>query len=658
MSRTSPLSRGLWPPALAALLAVAAAVAVALTFAPRASADFSTAQCQGTDITGRGASFARDAHSVFRVNFDNTFCPGGPAVDYEALGSGAGRRAVGERSGSNANGSQARNQAPRFGMTDEPPSPTGQGQMELGTDTAGDESEIHVVPAAVGAVPTLVNFPNGCDPNDLRTIDKTPAQDLDNDMVDDDVVRVRFTKTKLERAFASDAGAKTWKQLFPELDNNAACNQPIIRVVRFDDSGTTFTFKDYLDAINPGRGWLTTFASGPNKTLEWPEATVGARADCAGVTGPGGGATDATDQLTSACSNGNGPLVQKLQATDGSIGYSDISTARVAGLAITPEDPEGDDNDTYWTQAQNGSVSTAQSNGTAAGFTEPTADTTRGFRTDGQNGANCGRATFNGVPDSTLGDWSQTSGVDSPAGFGICTFTYGLLFDDYAKAYALIGNGAAEEAKARTVKDYWTNIVSDGGQAVLFGKDYSPLPGNILAISREGVGQVNYNKSGTAGGGGGGGATTPGGTTGGGTNNTGGGTPAPAVRVRSNVFSVERTRIDSRKGTATFRVRLPEPGVLRVLGTAKKPAARRRARRGSVAQSRRRITVGRVRLTVAKVGIYTVVLKPGRAAKRILLQRGKLRVAVRMTYTPLDTASRTMTRTVTLKLRRPARKRG
>lgn len=654
MSRTAPLSRGLWPPALAALLAVAAAVAVALTFAPRASADFSTAQCQGTDITGRGASFARDANSVFRVNFDNTFCPGGPAVDYEALGSGAGRRVVGERSGANADGSQARNQAPRFGMTDEPPSPTGQGQMELGTDTVGDESEIHVVPAAVGAVPTLVNFPDGCNPNDLRTIDKTPAQNLDGDMIDDDVVRVRFTKTKLEAAWASDAGAKTWKQLFTELADTPACNKPIIRVVRFDDSGTTFTFKDYLDAINPARGWLDAFASAPD-TRVWPVATVGARADCAGVTGPGGGATDATDQLTSACSNGNGPLVQKLQATDGSIGYSDISTARTAGLAITPEDPEGDDNDTYWTQAQNGSVSTAASD-TTAGFTEPTADTTRGFRTDGQNGANCGQATFSNIPSSTLGDWSQTSGVNSPAGFGICTFTYGLLFDDYAKAYALIGGPAAEEAKARTVKDYWTNIVSDGGQAVLFGKDYSPLPGNILAIARTGVAAVNYNKSGTAGGGGGGGTTTPGGTTGGGTNNTGGGTPAPAVSVRSNVFSVERTTINSRTGTATFRVRLPEPGVLRVLGTAKKPAAKRKARGGSVAQSRRRITVGRVRLTVAKVGIYTAVLKPGRAAKRILRQRGKLRVAVRMTYTPLDTASRTSTRTVTLKLRKPARK--
>lgn len=645
MTHSLDFRRGHWPPALAVAVTLTAAAIAALTLAPRASADFATPQCQGSDITGQGASFARDAHSVFRVRFENTFCPSGaPAVDYLPTGSGSGRRAVGERTGANTDGSISRSQAPRFGMSDEPPSPTQQAQMEQGTDTAGDESQVHVVPAAVGAVAPLVNFPNGCDVTALAAADRTAAQDLDGDATDDDVVRVRFTKQKLEAAWAGDAGARTWDDLFPELGGVPGCGVPIIRVVRFDDSGTTFTFKDYLDSINPGRGWLTTYGSGANRTIEWPGATVGARTDCAGSPSGPGSEPDTTDQLTSGCASGNGNLVPKLAATDGSIGYSDISTARTAGLAITPE---ANDNDTYWTQAQNGS----------GVFTEPTADTSRGFRTDGQNGANCGQATFTGVPSSTLGDWSQTSGVNSPAGFGICTFTYGLLFDDYAKAFALIGNGAAEEQKARTVKDYWTNIVSDGGQAVLFGKDYAPLPADIQAIAQTGVNAVNYNKSGTGGSTGGGGVTAPGGSAPP-PSNPGGGTLAPAI-TRTNVFSVPRTKIDSRKGTATFRVRLPDAGVLRVVGTAKKPATRRKrrkGRRGSTAQKARRITVDRKRLTVAKAGVYTVILNPGRAARRILRQKRRLRVAVRMTYTPIDTASRTSKRTVTLKLRKPAKK--
>lgn len=651
MSRTFVLSRGLWPPALAAALAVAAAVAVALTFAPRASADFSTAQCDGSDITGQGASFAGEAHQVFRQRFEFAFCPGGtaPAVDYRALGSGDGLRSMGVRTGANADGSQARSQDTRFGMSDDPPTPTQESQMETGTDTPGDESEVHVVPAAVGAVAPLVNFPDGCDPTDLAPNDRTDAPGTD----DDNLVRVRFNKTKFEGAWASAAGFRTWRQVFPQLADTPACNKPIIRVVRFDRSGTTFAFKDYLNEINPTRGWLTTFASADNR--QWPAATFGRPSHCGPTTDAPGRDDDAADQLTSACANGNQNLVPKLIATDGSIGYSDIATARTAGLEMVPG---GDaDNDKYWTQAQNGSVTTANSN-TASGFTEPTADP-NGFRTDGASGSNCGQATFNNTPSSTLGDWSQTSGVNSPAGYGVCTFTYGLLFDDYAKAYALIGNGAAEEQKARTVKDYWTSNVSEGGQAVLFDRDYSPLPGNIQAIAQAGVAAVNFNKSGTAGGGGGGGATTPGGNPVGNNNPGGGGTGGGATTPPSNLFSVPRRSINSRNGTVVFTTRLPGAGVLQLNGTAKKPAAKRnkrRSRRGSGSQAGRQITVGRVRLTVSRAGTYRVTLKPGSAAKRILRQRRKLKTVVRLTYTPRGGTAATTRRTVTLQLRKPAAK--
>ena len=53
----------------------------------------------------------------------------------------------------------------------------------------------------------------------------------------------------------------------------------------------------------------------------------------------------------------------------------------------------------------------------------------------------------------------------------ICTLTYGLVFDDYKGPYSLQGAGdAAEEQKARSVKDYWESIVSDGGQETLFAQ--------------------------------------------------------------------------------------------------------------------------------------------------------------------------------------------
>nr|MBA3304831.1 substrate-binding domain-containing protein [Thermoleophilaceae bacterium] len=491
MTRTLRTPGGAWRSAALAALALAAAAVAALTISTRAEAAFVTPQCQGADITGRGASFARDAHQVFRQHFEVFFCAGDtdPIVDYEALGSGAGREVVGARRGANATGVNSRNQVPRFGMTDEPPSPTEVNQINTGTDAVGDEDRIHVIPAAVGAVAPLVNFPNNCDVNLLDAANKTPE-------LGPGTVRVRFTKAKFEAAWAKDSGADNWTSLFPELAADSDCNQPIIRVVRFDESGTSFAFKDYLDTINPGRGWLTTFATGTGGTRNWPTAVFGPRADCAGASGPGSpGAPGDTDQLTSGCGNGNGSLVSKLISTDGSIGYSDISTARTASpsLAITPG---GGDNDTYWTQIPNGNGCADRRSCTDGQFTEPTASA-NGFRTDGLRGSNCQSTTFTGVPESTLGDFSDASGVNAPSGYGICTLTYGLLFDDYKKAYAL--QGIDEERKARTVKDYWTDVVG-GGQSVLFGQDYAPLPPGILALAQAGVNAVGFDKDATGGG--------------------------------------------------------------------------------------------------------------------------------------------------------------
>ena len=147
-----------------------------------------------------------------------------------------------------------------------------------------------------------------------------------------------------------------------------------------------------------------------------------------------------------------------MNATDGSVGYADIATARGASpsFAITPET---NDNDKYWTQLHDG----GPGNGV---FREPTADP-NGFRAEGTKGANCAGAEFtnegNPLP-SSLGDWAKVSGVNSPGAFPTCTLTYGLMFDDDADVW---GGGATEEALARTVKDYWENAVLPSTQSAL-----------------------------------------------------------------------------------------------------------------------------------------------------------------------------------------------
>jgi ABC-type phosphate transport system substrate-binding protein len=463
---------------LAAL--VLAGCVIATVMAVPSQADFTTGKCLGSNVTGRGASFQTGAQAGWKTDFQDNYCSDVgifPTITYEPQGSGAGRRAMGERTGTNATGSQSRNQVPRFGATDEAPNPTQVGQMNMGTDTAGDEGTVHVIPAAVGSVVLAVNFPDNCDRSLLPDSAETnPASANSAPFID----RVRFTRTQFEAVWNGDAAADQWTEVFPTLGSDPDCADFITRVVRFDDSGTTFTIKDYLNELNPARGWKTTYITGPD-TRNWPNATVAARPDCAGTPqGPQGA------HLTSGCANGNGPLVQKLATVDGGIGYSDIATARTNGYDIAPGGTR--DDDLFWTQAPNPSNT----------FTEPTADP-NGFRTDGLRGANCATAQFTSVPASTLGDWFPTSGVDSTTGaYVICTLTYVMAWDDYKPPYSLEGCGTAcEEQKARSVKDYLSSIISDSGQETLFPNDYGPLPEDILTIARNGVNAICWDKAGT-----------------------------------------------------------------------------------------------------------------------------------------------------------------
>ena len=177
-------------------------------------------------------------------------------------------------------------------------------------------------------------------------------------------------------------------------------------------------------------------------TRKWPGAVFGTTGQCGATSAPGKEA-DATDHLTSGCANGNGPLTAKLVEIDGSVGYSDISTARnnSPSLAMNPARPRAPVTP-YWTQVENGSNV----------FTEPTANP-NGFRNDGAQRRQLQRNRIQKRARQTRSATGRpTSGVNSTKGFGICTLTYGLVFDDNA---AVWGDTPAEEAKAKTVKDYW-----------------------------------------------------------------------------------------------------------------------------------------------------------------------------------------------------------
>jgi hypothetical protein len=110
---------------------------------------------------------------------------------------------------------------------------------------------------------------------------------------------------------------------------------------------------------------------------------------------------------------------------------------------------------------------------------------------------------------------------------------------------------------------------------------------------------------------------------------------APAATTPpSNVFTLGRTSIMPLKGLARLTLTLPGPGQLKITGKA------------------RRIRVIRISRSITRAGRLTLTLRPSRAARRVLRRRGRLRTALRITYTPTGGTAHTVRKTLTFRLRR------
>ena len=139
-----------------------------------------------------------------------------------------------------------------------------------------------------------------------------------------------------------------------------------------------------------------------------------------------------------------------------------------------------------------------------------------------------------------------------------------------------------------------------------------------------------------AGGGGGGGGGVGGGAPGA----PGGGAPP------NNKFSITGARVVSSNGRAIITVDVPGPGILSLLATSQ-PGTASQARAAA-----KKITVARVLRNVTRGGRVKLTIKPSRKARAILKRKRRLKVGVRIKYTPSGGSPSTRTRNVTLKLKR------
>lgn len=678
---------------LAGLSAVAVAAGLSAV-AQDAQAAFTLAACGGSNAAkNQGASFQNGAQTYWRSVFANSNGCGGAVSlqSYLSNGSGNGRAAMGAGGGStgapfincsptcgaaNSGGGRTlpvgeRDVTTAFASTDEGPTPTQQANINAGGPSAADDGLVHVIPAATGATDILVHAPNGCD---LSTItNKTDGLDPDGagpltapdntgDLAADKTQRLRITNTLLEAAFAGDTTANTWGKIAPGISGTPSAGQndgltcadvPVKRIVRQDDSGTTFAFKAFLSVINPSRGWLTTYNPAPNTI--WPAAggtgtasPVPTGPTPTGGTPPAGGdfcANTAANLLCSRNASGGGGLAAAVTASQGSIGYVDLATARSNQFEITPATVATPAQDyTFWIPVQN------NPGATGTRYVEPTVDPLAHKPGVGARGANCGDVAVRNVPtpanspknDPTLGDWSTTFAAGG-AGYSNCVLTYVMAWDDSAPVY---GNTADEQAKARSVKDFLTtSVVSAAGQQFT-NVDYSSLPNSqatpLLKYAQDGVNAIDWNKT----------AAAPGGPP---ANNTPivmvpqvittvpqGPPPPPPVVTPSNRYSVSSGKLNSARSAITYSVKLPGGGTLTAVSTY--------VRRGK--------TVKVFKVSVSPSGASTVRLtvRLTSRARSDLKSLKRLRIATRFTYTPAGGTAASQRKAVNVRVKATKKK--
>lgn len=404
--------------ARAALLAGATFAALGLGGLSAGSAS-AALSCTGNNIIGQGSSLQKIAQQeIWAPAFSSSICNSGtfPTVTYESTGSGAG---MAEWNYDGKKGSL--NHEREFIGTDDAPTTEQIGNI---TSVAGGASLL-VIPVAQTSISIVANPPNGC------TVEE-------------------ITNADLEAVFRG--GFTTWSKLSTA---EGTCSSPITRVVRFDGSGTTYQFKNYLSKIN--KAGLPCTTGGTEGKASWKELEpiTNGETGAPNTTWPETCKERTLSTLVKPAAKGGGEVVKKVNATEGSIGYAALPDAKAnSAKAILAVQNNGQkaEGATFASPASGGSANCA-----SAQYEVPV----QARNQVGSTGLNA--------------DWSKVFGANPGIGgtsYPLCTLTYDLAFNSYQKA----GFKFKDEV---TTHDYLKEyLVTEAGQTALVAaeKGYGALP--------------------------------------------------------------------------------------------------------------------------------------------------------------------------------------
>lgn len=432
--------------------AISVAMSAALLAPGMASAaKVSKEACTGVSIGGQGSSLQKGA----QVNFwtkgfnesSNEFACSGtqgpaphgkPTVTYTSTGSGAGLNSWGIESAATPNFGPTN----AFVGTDEPPN---QGQIEEleGEESTPTAGSVETIPVVQESVAVIVHLPAGCTASSTVTGATT---------------RLVLNDTTLEGIFAGTI--KTWGAITDggdKVEGTGCSTDPIVPVVREDQSGTTHIFKRFLDLISSSK--LVT-AKGEETWGELSEGSLN-------TTWP------TAAEVQRGAASGGGEEIAKVKATEGAIGYVNLFEARAKGFG-TPSAT------TFWVEIQN------SEKGKAPKIKYTYADPSDNGEVATESNANCEKTKYtNGAgttfpPESVYVPWNEVTTEKKEKNYTLCGLTYDLSFTHFKLV------SGTSEAEAQTVENYLSYLVNkEGGQALIKGHDYLGLPKGKVAKEAE-----------------------------------------------------------------------------------------------------------------------------------------------------------------------------
>jgi ABC-type phosphate transport system substrate-binding protein len=404
--------------ARAALLAGATVAALGLGGLGAGSAS-AALSCTGSNIIGQGSSLQKIAQQeIWAPAFSGSVCNSGthPTVTYESTGSGSG---MAEWNYDGKKGSI--NHERQFIGTDDAPTTEQIGNI---TSVSGGASVL-VIPVAQTAISIIANPPSGC------TVEE-------------------ITNTDLEGMFRGNY--TSWSKVSTA---EGTCSSPITRVVRFDGSGTSYQFKNYLSKLN--KGGLPCTTGGTEGKASWKELEPIANSETGApnTTWPETCKEKTLSTLVKPAAKGGGEEVKKVNATEGSIGYAALPDAKANSAKIilaVQNNGQKAEGATFANPASGGSANCANTQ-----YEVPV----QGRNQVGSTGLNV--------------DWSKVFGANPSVGgtsYPLCTLTYDLAFNSYKAAGFKFGNEV-------TAHDYLKEfLVAETGQSSLVAaeKGYGALP--------------------------------------------------------------------------------------------------------------------------------------------------------------------------------------